>query len=97
VLLSRAPLPLTASAFSPPAGLLYLSTADVDFTAGRFAFLNGSDADVAAAETTTDIGATTDDHIIEPRAGRLLLFTSGFENLHQVSLGACPPAILSLF
>ena len=47
--------------------LLYLSTVDVDFTGGLFAF---NDADR--------------DRLVEPVAGRLIAFDSGFENLHMV-------------
>ena len=48
--------------------LLYLTTAGVDFSGGGFAF---NDADC-------------DHRLIEPTAGLLLTFPSGFDNLHQV-------------
>lgn len=47
--------------------LLYLSTLNVDFTGGMFAF---NDVDR--------------DRLVEPVAGRLIAFDSGFDNLHMV-------------
>jgi 2OG-Fe(II) oxygenase superfamily len=52
-------------------GLLYLSTFNVDFTGGRLVFLSDKFPERA-------------DLIVEPRAGRTVIFTSGPENTHYV-------------
>jgi len=51
-------------------GLLYLSTYGVDFNGGRLLFYNKDEVTV--------------EQIIEPRRGRVALFTSGPENPHHV-------------
>lgn len=48
-------------------GLLYLNDFDLDYTGGKFGFVD------------RDANRT-----IEPVAGRLLLFSSGDENIHKV-------------
>lgn len=48
--------------------VLYLSTLGADFSGGEFAFNDPESVD----------------RVVEPRAGRLLLFDAGPENLHQV-------------
>lgn len=52
-------------------GLLYLSTYGVDFKGGRFIFYNSIDE-------------TLQEQVIEPIAGRTVIFTSGPENPHRV-------------
>ena len=52
-------------------GLMYLSTYEEDFTGGRLVFVDADD----------EMTAT---HIVEPRAGRIALFSSGQENPHYV-------------
>ena len=58
-------------------GLLYLSSHGDNFSGGEFAFLKrrGGSADDEDAE---------DEHVVLPRSGRLLAFSSGHENLHVV-------------
>jgi len=51
-------------------GLLYLSMYKTDFTGGRILFYN---QDTSAV-----------DEVVEPRPGRVLIFTSGAENPHKV-------------
>ena len=53
------------------AGLLYLSTYEVDFTGGRLRFLEDEFSDNVTEE-------------VEPKTGRVVLFTSGKENFHYV-------------
>ena len=55
-------------------GLIYLSTHGKDFEGGEFKFYDGDD------ETDPGVRAIT----VLPRAGRLITFTSGQENYHQV-------------
>ncbi len=63
-----------------------------DFTGGKFAFLKpapgrvavGDDAGVLAALAEGDVSAWEAEHVVEPAAGRLLLFTAGLENVHHV-------------
>ena len=50
--------------------LLYLSTAGEHFSGGGEFAFNDDDRD----------------RLVEPREGRVLVFSSGFENLHQVRL-----------
>ena len=63
-------------------GLLYLSDFEVDFTGGRFLFLshNSSSGD--------DVYVPDDDYtvdsVVEPRRGRVVVFTAGEENMHRV-------------
>jgi predicted 2-oxoglutarate/Fe(II)-dependent dioxygenase YbiX len=52
-------------------GLLYMSTYGEDFTGGALHFLNGDDMSVV-------------DQTVEPKAGRVVIFTSGQENPHFV-------------
>lgn len=52
-------------------GLLYLNTYGEDFTGGRLVFVDADDE-------------ITPTHIVEPRAGRVALFSSGQENPHYV-------------
>lgn len=52
-------------------GLMYLNTFEEDFTGGRLVFVDANDE-------------ITPTHIIEPRAGRIALFSSGQENPHFV-------------
>jgi len=69
-------------------GLVYLSTGGgVDFSGGDFHF------SAPAARSSTDVPSPPPDagddawvpeHTVRPRAGRLLLFTSGTENMHNV-------------
>ncbi|KAI9025565.1 2OG-Fe(II) oxygenase superfamily-domain-containing protein [Hyaloraphidium curvatum] len=54
-------------------GLLYLANFGDDFAGGEFVFL---DPDPSGAKTRRSV--------VEPRAGRLSLFTSAHENLHKV-------------
>lgn len=69
-------------------GLLYLSTYGVDFEGGRFIFFSPSSAQQDLSrydngfplqEDSTDI-----DLVMEPRAGRIVIFSSDMENTHQV-------------
>tara|TARA_B110001452_G_scaffold84433_1_gene69031 strand:+ start:316 stop:603 length:288 start_codon:yes stop_codon:yes gene_type:complete len=53
--------------------VLYLNTQGDDFEGGSLSFLDGAD------------GGGGDTEVVEPRAGRCVLFTSGAEHLHQVS------------
>lgn len=55
-------------------GLLYMSNYDIDFTGGRFIFTSSS----------SDLDEKYIQHVIEPRIGRVVMFTSGEENLHRV-------------
>lgn len=55
-------------------GLIYLSTFGSDFTGGEFTFL----------DTDPKTGNKTLQTVVEPKAGRLSLFTSAHENLHRV-------------
>jgi uncharacterized lipoprotein YehR (DUF1307 family) len=48
--------------------LVYLNNIGEDFKGGSFAFIDRDDVD----------------RIVEPQCGRLLMFSSGFENLHRV-------------
>ena len=52
-------------------GLLYMSTYGTDFTGGRLHFVNRS-------ETSQSV------EIVEPKAGRMVIFSSGSENPHFV-------------
>ena len=52
-------------------GLMYLSTYEEDFTGGRLVFVDEDDE-------------ITPTHIVEPRAGRIAIFSSGQENPHYV-------------
>lgn len=81
-------------------GLLYLSThaapegadggvgAEGDFTGGTFAFLRregGSGSGGGSGGGDPEAG-TTPQHVVHPRAGRLVAFSAGGENLHAVRL-----------
>jgi hypothetical protein len=61
-------------------GLVYLSTHGVDFTGGEFAFFRPR----AGVDPAEEPDGWDDEHVVLPRAGRLLVFTSGPENAHQV-------------
>ena len=60
-------------------GLLYLNEHGKDFTGGEFAFFAPRDEDADIND-----GQWVDEHVVLPRAGRLLIFTAGRENPHQV-------------
>lgn len=72
-------------------GLLYMSTYGEHFTGGKFHFIdstfslfgedsdNGHDSSNLAKPTESDIELT-----VEPRAGRVVMFTAGHENTHYV-------------
>lgn len=69
-------------------GLVYLSTGGGrDFTGGDFHFSRPAD-DAAAVPPPPDAddAAWVPEHTVQPRAGRLLLFTSGTENMHNLDL-----------
>lgn len=72
-------------------GLVYLSTEGVDFTGGNFSFMTGIKEEEAGHEPSPHVvlsdiyGRVADTHVIAPRAGRLLLFSSSTENLHRVA------------
>lgn len=55
--------------------LLYLSDFGTDFKGGRFRFIDGSEAEAEKARKFS---------YVEPKKGRLSVFTSGEENLHNV-------------
>ena len=70
----------------------YLSTQGADFEGGTFAF---SDAPAAAAETPTNFiglptqsnskyGPTRTDSPLSPQKGAAVIFSSGWENYHEV-------------
>jgi hypothetical protein len=70
-------------------GLVYMSTEGQDFTEGEFAFLRAGAGSGTGGNAGKDGGEgggapPEDEHVVEPRAGRLLIFTAGAENLHQV-------------
>jgi hypothetical protein len=72
-------------------GLVYLSDAGADFTGGRFRFYGGGEpgegtveAEEAALAAGGEPSSGPEDVLIEPRRGRLLLFTSGPENWHRL-------------
>ena len=73
--------------------VLYLNAAGHSFQGGEFVFRDGATTAVAAVTKTKDDddddgddddGLVGEDQVVEPARGRLLLFTSGCENLHQV-------------
>jgi hypothetical protein len=54
-------------------GLLYMSTYGQDFEGGLFSFVSGDDDASASVE------------VVEPRRGRVAIFSSGPENPHRVA------------
>jgi hypothetical protein len=65
-------------------GLLYLSTYQQDFDGGLFRFFDKDPGPLDAAGLLDPQRETQGDMVVEPRAARLLLFTSGPENWHRV-------------
>lgn len=66
-------------------GLLYMSTYDKDFKGGRFKFLNYNTP--LPTYTGDDLVYSDEEFletIVEPRAGRMVIFTAGPENPHYV-------------
>lgn len=61
-------------------GLLYLSTYQTDFTGGRFHFVRPKDDE----EEKEAYEGFVSEQVIEPRKGRVVIFTSGKENKHYV-------------
>eukprot|EP00298_Acanthocystis_sp_HF-20_P028403 c7123_g1_i1.p1 GENE.c7123_g1_i1~~c7123_g1_i1.p1 ORF type:complete len:319 (-),score=88.54 c7123_g1_i1:99-1028(-) len=59
-------------------GLLYLTTYEKDFEGGRFVFTKRN------YEQSDDGPMFVDDLVVEPKIGRLLIFSSGGENEHYV-------------
>lgn len=59
-------------------GLLYLSTYNVDFTGGRLVFLKNKH-NYGESVTESDIAL-----VVEPKVGRLAIFSSGEEHYHYV-------------
>ncbi|KAJ3107062.1 2-oxoglutarate and iron-dependent oxygenase domain-containing protein 3 [Phlyctochytrium planicorne] len=57
-------------------GLLYLSTAEKDFSGGNFVWLK---------RTETGVSTMENELTLQPRVGRLSLFSSGSENPHRVT------------
>jgi hypothetical protein len=62
-------------------GLLYLSTADDDFTGGMFEFVNESEELDEHGYPTFTL-----DEAVAPKAGRMITFTAGNENPHKVNI-----------
>lgn len=58
-------------------GLLYMSTYQSDFTGGRLRFYDANKYDIADEDDAVDL-------IMEPRQGRVVIFSSGHENVHRV-------------
>jgi hypothetical protein len=65
-------------------GLLYLSTYQQDFEGGLFRFFDKDPGPLDAAGLPSPEREAQGDLVVEPRAARLLLFTSGPENWHRV-------------
>jgi len=70
-------------------GLLYLSTAGEDFEGGAFAFLRKREGEETVDDSAYGGGGPTEaeavaEHVVLPRAGRLIVFSAGHENLHVV-------------
>jgi len=65
-------------------GLLYLSTYQQDFEGGLFRFFDQDPGPLDAAGVLSQQRKAQGDLVVEPRAARLLLFTSGPENWHRV-------------
>jgi hypothetical protein len=70
-------------------GLLYMSTYGEDFTGGRFSFIKPEFSlfNTDDASDTAALNAPTDEDVeltVEPRAGRVVIFTAGHENTHLV-------------
>ena len=72
-------------------GLLYLSSYQTDFTGGRFHFVrpkyDGGEFQSSGEDSVTSRPTYEDfvsEQIIEPRKGRVVIFTSGKENTHYV-------------
>ena len=66
-------------------GLLYMSSYGSDFTGGRLTFYNTDKYDQLEAEGK--VGGQYDEArelIMEPRRGRVVIFSSGHENIHRV-------------
>lgn len=78
-------------------GLIYLNNHGTDFTGGKLYFFDSADGADAVDEAAEAAAAAVDAaegrerqagevaHLVEPRAGRLLVFSSGTENPHQVT------------
>lgn len=72
-------------------GLLYMSTYNEDFTGGKFKFIrpefdlfehsNMVEGDMTNLATPTDADVQLE---VEPKAGRVVIFTAGHENTHYV-------------
>jgi hypothetical protein len=72
-------------------GLLYMSTYGEDFTGGKLRFVRPDfslfDAEENVPGSYPNLAAPTAADVeleVEPRAGRVVVFTAGHENLHQV-------------
>eukprot|EP01034_Spumella_vulgaris_P029284 gene29284-36307_t len=81
-------------------GLLYMSTYGEDFEGGRFKFLSNHsplpDYEVLSGQVQGDFTSVEANEIVElivePRAGRAVIFTAGPENTHRVEQDESVPS-----
>ena len=73
-------------------GLLYMSTYNEDFTGGKFKFIRPEfdlfeHSNLSGSPDMANLATPTDEDVqleVEPRAGRVVIFTAGHENTHYV-------------
>lgn len=65
-------------------GLLYMSNYGEDFTGGRLRFIRDEDSCSEAEAGANLLPPDDSDLIVEPRKGRMAIFSSGAENPHHV-------------
>ena len=64
--------------------ILYLNSSEVDFGGGAFVFLDDEKQPLSDFDDSESPGGDVSRHVVLPRMGRLVMFSSGVENVHHV-------------
>ena len=64
--------------------VLYLNSSEVDFAGGAFVFLDDEEQPLSDFDDSESAGGDVTRQVVLPRIGRLVMFTSGVENVHHV-------------